>query len=413
MLFKDFVQINPTVRLAKDQHYPFVPMETLTPGRRYVKAPSTRVSGGGAKFQHGDTLFARITPCLENGKIAQFTASPGQSGFGSTEYWVFRAKEGISDPAFVYYLATTDVIRKPAEKSMAGASGRQRADIAAIGDLEIQVPDLSVQRRIASILSVYDDLIENNTRRITILEEMARRIYKEWFVQFRFPGHEKTRMIESELGPVPEGWSNTKFEKLCTSIEDGDWIETKDQGGHDFRLLQISNVGVNQFVETGNYRYISADTFGRLRCREVLPGHILVARMPKPIGRAWLVTAQPWRMVTAVDVAIIAHAPEKTSPEFLLHFLNSDATLAAFAGQTSGTTRPRITRRQIAGMELLAPPSQLAHQFGDLIRPMNQAIALHTRRNANLRTTRDLLLPKLISGELDVSNLPEPEVCDA
>src|SRR5690606_10520769 len=107
----------------------------------------------------------------------------------------------------VFYLATSELLRRAAEKSMSGASGRQRADLAAIDNLDVPAPLLPNQRRIASILSAYDDLIENNTRRIAILEEMARRIYEEWFVRFRFPGHEQVKMVESELGVIPEGWS--------------------------------------------------------------------------------------------------------------------------------------------------------------------------------------------------------------
>ena len=204
---KDFVHINPTVRLAKAVEYPFVSMDAITPGRRYVEAPGTRASGGGARFCGGDTLFARITPCLENGKIAQFKAASTQPAFGSTEYWIFRARENVSDPAYVFYLGTSKIVRGPAEKSLSGASGRQRADLAAIEDLEVPAPDLPTQRRIASILSAYDDLIENNTRRIAILEEMAGRIYEEWFVRYRFPGYEQVKMVESDLGPIPEGWS--------------------------------------------------------------------------------------------------------------------------------------------------------------------------------------------------------------
>jgi type I restriction enzyme S subunit len=100
MRLGDFVQVNPRVSLIKDREYSFVPMESIAPGYRYVPNDATRVyTGGGAKFQSGDTLFARITPCLENGKIAQFMASDGQTGFGSTEYFVFRGRPGISDSA--------------------------------------------------------------------------------------------------------------------------------------------------------------------------------------------------------------------------------------------------------------------------------------------------------------------------
>ncbi len=295
----------------------------------------------------------------------------------------------------------------------ASSSGVPHINLGVLREFRIRLPSLPEQRRIASILSAYDDLIENNTRRIAILEEMARRIYEEWFVRFRFPGHEGARMVECELGLVPEAWHQVTLADVCEPIEDGDWIETKDQSGDDYRLLQISNVGVNRFVETGNHRFISQETFKRLRCREILPGQLLIARMPTPIGRAWLVTPKPWKMVTAVDVAIATAETSKTSPEFLLHFLNSDATLASFATQASGTTRLRITRRQIAAMPLLAPPPALAHQFAKIIRPMNELAAVHSQRNDVLRTTRDLLLPKLISGELNVSAIPEPEALAA
>jgi type I restriction enzyme S subunit len=313
------------------------------------------------------------------------------------------------DKGFLYYLLRDERFKSFIVGTAQGAASQAAITLDSIRAFQFSIPQLETQRRIASILSAYDDLIENNTRRIAILEEMARRIYGEWFVRFRFPGHEQVKMVESELGMIPEGWQATHLKALCKVVEDGDWIETKDQGGNDYRLLQISNLGLNSFVETGNFRFISEATFRRLRCREVLPGHILVARMPKPIGRAWLVTSQNWRMVTAVDVAILEADSTKTSPEFLLHFLNSEQTLASFAGQTTGTTRPRITRKQIEAMPILAPTEEVSLKFRDIVKPMNDLRDLLAKKNTNLRTTRDLLLPKLISGELDVSHSLEPE----
>ena len=203
----EFVEINPKVKLKKGVEYPFVEMGFVVPENRYVSADNKRsYKGGGAKFRTGDTLFARITPCLENGKIVQFSGANNEVGFGSTEFFVFRHKEGISDAGYVFYLASSSIIRKPAEKSMSGASGRQRADLASIMDMDIPAPTLHTQHKIAAILGAYDDLIENNTRRIRILEEMAQALYREWFVKFRFPGHESVKMVESELGLVPEEW---------------------------------------------------------------------------------------------------------------------------------------------------------------------------------------------------------------
>ncbi|MDO8590978.1 MAG: restriction endonuclease subunit S, partial [bacterium] len=218
MRFVDFVDTNPRSVLKKDQEYPFIPMELVDGVSKY---PATyfkkKFTGGGSRFMDGDTIFARITPCLENGKIAQVKNLPGEIGFGSTEFFVFRNKDGISDKDFIYYLSRTDEVRSPAIKSMVGASGRQRADKSVVENLEVLVPSISDQRQIADVLSVYDDLIYNNTRRIKILEQMAQAIYTEWFVNFRFPGHRKVRMVDSgtDFGKIPEGWSIGKLSDLA------------------------------------------------------------------------------------------------------------------------------------------------------------------------------------------------------
>jgi len=215
--------------------------------------------------------------------------------------------------------------------------------------IEVSVPSqLSTEQAIGGILSSYDDLIENNRRRMGLLEDAARQLYREWFVRLRFPGDEHTRITNG----VPEGWERRAFADACASLEDGDWIETKDQGGDDYRLLQISNIGINEFVETGNYRYVSEQTFKRLNCRELIPGHILIARMPKPIGRAWLVTEMPWRMITAVDAAIAVANEELADPYFLTHYLNSPTSLEHCERRAVGATRSRIARRELAALPL-------------------------------------------------------------
>jgi type I restriction enzyme S subunit len=226
-----------------------------------------------------------------------------------------------------------------------------------VRDLDLPaIPLLTEQKRIAGVLAAYDDLVVNCERRIRLLDEMACALYREWFVLFRHPGHEKTPLVDSPLGRIPKGWRVESLQTGMGTIQDGDWIETKDQGGEDYRLLQISNVGVGQFVETGNYRYITADTFSRLRCTELVPGDILVARMPTPIGRAWLVTPQLWRMITAVDVAIVRTDPTRVLASYLVRAWNDDANLRRIAAQESGTTRPRITRRELAALPFLVPP---------------------------------------------------------
>ena len=400
---KDFVEVNPTIRLTKAVEYPFVPMDAITPGRRYVEAAGVRATGGGAKFCGGDTLFARITPCLENGKIAQFKAAATQAGFGSTEYWVFRARENVSDPAYVFYLATSEIIRGPAEKSMSGASGRQRADIASVEDLEVPAPDLPTQRRIASILSAYDDLIENNTRRIAILEEMARRIYEEWFVRFRFPGHEQVKRVESELGLIPEGWK-------VVAASDAITINPK---------VRVPKEGLKPFVPMGSLSENSMLIAG-IEEREGNSGSkfqnedTLFARITPCLenGKTGFVQFLPSHDAVAFgSTEFIVLRSRALCPEYVYALARSDEFRANAIKSMSGATgRQRVKEACFDAFLLAQPDAETLQRYREIAQPMFAMIRKLAAKNANLRATRDLLLPKLISGELDVSTLSEPTV---
>ncbi len=309
-----------------------------------------------------------------------------------------RVNPAVANPHYVLYCINSPTYKKHLLTLAQGGATREALTKETIENFEIPLPPLPTQRRIASILSAYDDLIEKNTRRIKILEEMAQLIYREWFVNFRFPGHEGVKM----KGGVPEGWEISELVDACEYVIDGDWIETKDQGGSDYRLLQVSNIGLGEFIETGNYRYVSQDTFERLRCHEIAPGQILVARMPDPIGRAWLVTEMPWKMITAVDVAIIKTDLSKMIDLFCVYQLNTPEKLALAGQQASGTTRPRITRRVLCSTPMLLPPLEIQQEFADVVQNTYRLVTILRRKNANLRQTRDRLLPKLVSGEVEV-----------
>ena len=146
--FGDFVEVNPSIRLEKGKEYPYVEMADVTPGNAFVYPLKERVyKGGGSRFQSGDTLFARITPCLENGKIVRSKHTKNEPCFGSTEFFIFRGKPNISDPTYVFYLALSPIIREPAVKSMTGASGRQRAILSSVEDIHVPAYSLTTQRK--------------------------------------------------------------------------------------------------------------------------------------------------------------------------------------------------------------------------------------------------------------------------
>ncbi|WP_284449158.1 restriction endonuclease subunit S [Pseudoxanthomonas mexicana] len=386
MRLEDFVDINPRTPVQRGVECEFVEMANITPGQRYVRAKQTRAGGGsGSKFLSGDVLMARITPCLENGKIAQFISNQPQAAQGSTEFWVFRAKPEVSDPAYVFYLACTDSIRGPAEKSMAGASGRQRADVDAVRELEVSAPPIEQQRRIASILSAYDDLIENNTRRIAILEEMARRIYEEWFVRFRFPGHENVPMVESELGLVPERWPVVRLDDVLV-LQRGFDLPKQDRTEGPIPIVSATGV-------SGSHHEHRVQGPGVVTGRSGSLGTVIYVE-----GDFWPLNTTLWVKDFRVG-----------SPLYAYYVLTS----IDLAGFNSGAAVPTLNRNDVHGLPVVRPPVDLLRRFDEVASPMIRLKRRLELSNIKLRDTRDLLLPKLISGELDVSAMPEPEAAAA
>jgi len=197
----DFIEFNPKEILKKGTIAKKIGMDKLNTFSRDISGFEISNFAGGSKFRNGDTLLARITPCLENGKTAQVNIlKKDEIGFGSTEFIVLREKADISDKNFIYYLAISNEFRNIAIKSMTGTSGRQRAQEDLIKNSIFNLPPLPTQKKIAEILSSLDDKIELLQEENKILEELAQTIFKEWFVNFNFPGAtgEMEREVQDE-----------------------------------------------------------------------------------------------------------------------------------------------------------------------------------------------------------------------
>ena len=194
----DVVRFNPSERLLKGEIAKKVPMDLLQPYTRGISGFEMASYTGGSKFRNGDTLMARITPCLENGKTAYVSMlDEDEVGFGSTEYIVFRNIEGITDNKFVYYFVTSPWFRDIAVKSMVGSSGRQRVQQAMLENLVVNLPPLAEQKQIAGILGALDDKIELNRCINDNLEEQAKALFKSWFVD-----SDRNEWVHYELGDI-------------------------------------------------------------------------------------------------------------------------------------------------------------------------------------------------------------------
>lgn len=309
---------------------------------------------------------------------------------------------GPVDPKWLhYYLRDQRVVAFIAQQAVGATMPNLNTSI--LRSIPIRFPSsLETQRRIASILSTYDDLIENNTRRIAILEEMARRIYEEWFVHFRFPGHEQLKMVESELGLIPEGWSWQSLRDVAVDVREGvnpDSIApTTPYVGLEHiprRSIGLSEWGGASEVQSTKLRF--------------QPGDILFGKIRPYFHK---VAVAPISGVASSD-AIVIRAKESKWYFLALATVSSDAFVAEATQSSNGTKMPRANWNVLLGYKVPQPTEQVLERFNKVMSGIVDFIRIATLKNRNLRATRDLLLPKLISGELDISNLPTPEEVSA
>lgn len=305
------------------------------------------------------------------------------------------------DPAYLhYYLRDETVVEGIAQQAIGATMPNLNTTI--LRSVQVRYPSLEKQRRIASILLAYDGLIENNTRRIAILEEMARRIYDEWFVRFRFPGHERVSMVESELGLVPEGWS---LMSASEAMHINPTTRVPRDGVKPFLAMNCLSDGSMLIENQGEREGNCGSKFRN--------GDTLFARITPCLenGKTGFVQFLP----NDDDVAFgstefIVLRSRTLTPEFVYLLARSDSFRENAIRSMSGASGRQRVREACFDTYMIAnPDSDTLVHFEALVRPMFQLIQKLALKNQNLRTTRDLLLPKLISGEIDVSEIPTPE----
>ncbi|RIE16106.1 restriction endonuclease subunit S [Candidatus Cryosericum septentrionale] len=343
-------------------------------------------------LQDGDLLFARRS-LIESGagKCVIVEGVKEEMVFESSLIRVRLAQERCSSRFYLYYFSCPPG-RSRVEAIITGAAqkGIRGTDLARI---IVHLPPLATQQKIAAILSAYDDLIENNLQRIKILEEMAQNLYREWFARFRFLGHQHARFVDSPLGRIPEAWEVVPLGKLTELRKD----KFKEALHSECPLLDLAKMQ-QQTLSVGETGNPSELTTSRIVFEEddILFGSI----------RPYLhkVALAPCRGVTNVSVLVVRSA-EKTLQSFLAVLLSSIDAIRWADQHSTGTKMPVIKWEVLRTMPVLLPSQAVLGSFETSVQPMLQTVKMASSRNQNLRRTRDLLLPRLISGEVDVSEL--------
>lgn len=441
----DIVDFNPKRPIKKGETKPFIEMAALPVDNRDVSEFGEReFKGGGSKFKNGDTLFARITPCLENGKTAKVNClNQDEHGHGSTEFIVMSAKEPEYDEDYVYYLARHPEFRAYAQSRMEGTSGRQRVAWQSLAEFEFDYPDKDIRKDAGKFLKEIDDKVALNAKTNQTLEQIAQALFKSWFVDFD-PVKAKISVLEaggtteeaelaamsmiaaknseqlaelkqskpdayeqlaqtaalfpsatqeSEHGEIPEGWEVRQLSEICKVINGRAYKNTefKTAGTPIVRIQNLSNGGktvysdlelpLEKYIEGEDFIYAWSATFGP---------HIW--RGPKSIYHYHI-----WKM--EVDESVI-------SRYFL--YLSIFRKTEAMKNAGTGSIFTHLTKKIMESQQVLIADQAINQKFTDMIVPMFNQISSLQKEACNLADIRDALLPKLLSGEdltLEVSNV--------
>lgn len=358
--------------------------KSIKPGGQgpYPVYGSNGVIGGSSEFRH------------ENGVvIGRVGAYCGAVLYCPTKFWAsdntlvaYPASEQI-DTTFLYYLLVAAKLSR-----YAGGAAQPLVTQTVLKQVEVRVPSFPTQRRIAGILSAYDDLIENSQRRIQILESMARALYREWFVHFRFPGHENHPRVASPSGEIPEGWEVKPFSALATYVN-----------GYPFKPRQLG-----------------ADGMPVIKIKELKGG--IVADTPRNSGQeipekyyvkdgdvlfSWSADLDVY-LWTGGDGLLNQHLftvlPENNvSLAFCFHSLKE--AMPRFRALSLGATMHHIKRSALDQVVTVVAPEVVRQSFDALVVPLHRQVLTLTKHVANLRRTRDLLLPRLLSGQIALDAL--------
>lgn len=381
----EIAYINPRESLGKGVVAKKVPMDKLKPFCRDIPEFELEEYKGGTKFRNGDTIMARITPCLENGKTAKVSVlRDGEVGFGSTEYIVFRAIDGVSDADFLYYLICSPLVRNLAIKSMVGSSGRQRVQIDVVANLDIELPPIEEQRKIGGLLKAIDDKIELNNAINNNLLEQVLTLYRNKFVDTT--NNKRAICRADEYFDISIGKTPPRKEPqwFSTNPQDVTWVSISDMGTCGLYISSSSEQLTKQAVERHNVK--------------VVPDNTVLLSFKLTVGRIAITNGE----MTTNEAIAHFKTDKKEINEYLYCYLK------CFNYQTMGSTSSiatAVNSKIIKGMPFVVPTNDELEEFHGFAAPMFAKIKANQIETDNLTALRDTLLPKLMSGELDVSDI--------
>lgn len=346
--------------------------------------------------QSGDVILTREAPL---GRVGLLRDDGGV--FLGQRLVMYRADPDVLDNRFLLYSFMSHDMQGQM-KALGSGSTVEHLRVPHAKTLEISLPPLPIQRRIGSILSAYDDLIENNKRRIELLEEMAQAVYREWFVEMRFPGHENASIRKTDaLGPVPEGWEVAKLKDVAKVNRAN---VQKDNAPETIHYITISCVNEGRISDIEHMPWTESPSRAK---RIVQHGDILWSKVRPNLKGYGLVLNPASNTIASTGFAVIS--PDVAPYSYLYPALTTENFVSYLVNRTSGAAYPAVKVRDFKNAEVLLPSQDVLKAYDNKVRPFYELKERLATRNSTLRRTRDLLLPRLVSGEVEVKAKAEIE----
>jgi len=387
-------------RPIADQRYfingeiPWIKIADATKSNKYIYETKEHVNEYGASFsrmlQPGALIIAA------SGTLG-FPMFLGVEGCIHDGWLYFNNYKGIS-PDYLYYRLIT--LRNYFNALSYGAA-IQNINTEIVRNTQVSIPPLATQARIAEILSAYDDAIENNRRRIALLEKVARELYHEWFVRMRFPGHESAKFV----GGLPDGWDVVPFGTLVEIIDGDRGTNYPKQGEFSSEgyclFLNAGNVTKNGF-NFANSTFVTEEKDKILRKGRLERNDIVLTTRGTVGNVAFYSSYIPYNVLRINSGMVILRDSGCVSPEFLYMTLRNESVQKMIALFSSGSAQPQLPIKDMRKMKILKPTNNLVQQFAAIIKAKLNKSALLQTQSQNLARQRDLLLPRLMSGKLEV-----------
>ncbi len=443
----DLVDFSPKRSIKKGVIAPFVAMADIPVHSKSIGRISEReFKGGGSRFSNGDTLFARITPCLENGKTGKVSGlQDGTVAHGSTEFIVMAAKYPKFDQNFIYYLARLPEFRKYAESRMEGTSGRQRVSWQSIAAYEFSYPPKEERKIIGEFLCILDDKIELNSKMNATLESMAQAMFKSWFVDFdpvidnalaagnpipellhtkaetrkalgdkRKPLPDTIKkqfpscfVFSEEMGWIPEGWAVKQLPELA-EFQNGFAFYTVGYSETGYKVVDLANISSSgKFIETHRDKFVSSEVYHlpkheqhHLHKNDLVMAMTDMTQAMGILGKCGVIKESD-RFILNQRIGRI-RARKGVNVNFLFTYFNSSSQIDFLQRRALGTVQKYVNTNHIKEMCFTIPDQRIMDYFGENADALYSKISSHDNQIIILSGLRDTLLPQLLSGQLRI-----------